>query len=409
MKNNKNNIDIDNILKNTNNDLKSILLFELSSKLKEKGFNVDIDTLKDMNVKQIKEAKRETIETVSLLDKLNKGKNYIQGIIDSNIIILNYNYNKENYKAFKTRLLNKDKIDFFDETSNIKLNSPEKKIEYVKLALNYKMNLSEIQKDNLKAIAKNIETKELHHLIKDLKEERTLQRKESIIRTGLEKINIIVKNDKDNGNKHLYNQDYYDLIENPRISNQKIGIIKYAYFHNGIDLKEFSNDLQDDLFKSDAEQLKNYVDAFTKYKDDFLSKNEYEFAKKVINDYDINQKEIGECILPAIEKSKLSEKQIQECIYAGKNRDYGDTTKIVKLADTAKEFGFADNEISRIIENSAKEKTIKIEQEIDLINEYGYSKITNPEAMKKLEIKEIEILLKDTEKGKVLNNSTIEI
>ena len=156
---------------------------------------------------------------------------------------------------------------------------------------------------------------------KDLENKKEKSKKNSYIRKVLEeKSKKDIKKDEKNKEKYIYNSEYYDFIKDPRLSRNKIDAIKHAYFQNGINLDDFKKNLGNELYKCSKAQLENYVEVYTRWQDGFLDKQEFTFSKKLIHEEALPQEELKQDVLPIIEKSNLTERQIKECIDIGDGR-----------------------------------------------------------------------------------------
>ena len=149
-----------------------------------------------------------------------------------------------------------------------------------------------IENKKMSAILKGLPLQGIFLLQKELNSRKEQSKKNAYINNILKKKEELEKRknkDKtiDQKDKHLYNQEYYDFIKDPKLSRSKIDAIKHAYFQNGVNLKEFKENLGRELYKCSPEQLENYVQAYTRYKDNFLSREEFYFSKKLIKEEQI--------------------------------------------------------------------------------------------------------------------------
>lgn len=368
-------------------------LFEFSLELNKK--NIKINSYKEYNFFDNRKMLNNFLNNLlSNIEKLLTVKNYeiVENIINSNYFILcellpnEYKFDKNILNQI-TLIFNKKNIhqkykileQLFAIKNNPDFSVLEKKIEYPKIFLNDKYNIDNI----LKQLSVHQNFIIVNELNNKNKKQQTIY---------LRNISFKVEKIK---NAPIYNKEYYDFIDDRKLSNNKIDIIKYAYFQNGINLNELKKDLGNELYTCDSEQLQNYVDCYTKYLDGYLNKNEYEFSKNLIEDYSLPQKELAKDVLPIIENFNLTQKEIRECIDIGKNRNSGDTSKFLKFAIIAKENNYSDREIMILLKDSKEKPTYNIELKTEMIKEFDNSEITTILNLNKLQNKDMELILND--------------
>lgn len=369
--------------------------------------NNSISCLFILNEEQLNNAINNNLKAINKLKLQGKSNEFIQEFINNNYYIFyevlpdEVKENPELLKMLSIKYNEKsllEKTKWINELNKVSMGKGlldlQNKQRYLAICLE---DESLKQNKKLSQILKGLPAKDFVLLQKDLSKEKSKNKKKSYINRYLE-----CKN-KEEKEVHLYNKEYYDLINDKRLSMDKIDIIKHAYFQNGIDLNDFKKDLDTELYKCSREQLENYVETFTKYTDGYISKEEYFFSKKIIHNEDITQEEIKKDILPTIENYDLTERQINECIAIGSNRNKGDARTYIDLCIEAKEHNYSNFEINEILDDCKDKSTMIAHYKKEMIKEYGNDNLTSVENLNNYTEKEMVYLLKERELALELN------
>ena len=370
----------------------------------------------------------DNINSIIEMNKQGKSLEYIQSFLDSNFSIIYQSLNeviKEDKDLVKKISSNFAKANLIEKKQILrKMNSIKNKTTFTleDKQIILEMCLQDktlIQNKKLQLILKGLPMTNLMVFANDLNLKKTKQEQEAYLNkvseqkrrikereeASKEKTKEKIKENKVENKKesHLYNQEYYDFIKDEKLSRDKIDIIKYAYFQNGVNLEDFKKDLGEDLYKCDRDQLENYVNVYTRFQDGYLSKEEYFFSKRIIEDDHITQEEIKKDVLPVIEKYDLTEKQIIECVDIGATRSKGDCRKFLDLAVEAKERNYSNFEINELIDDSRDKPTSNVELKREMIHIYGKCNITEVDKLNDYTEKQMEVILAERDLALELN------
>lgn len=400
------------------NEQNRVMLESYCNRIYELGLSINDETFNlynELDFDSLKNILNNNIQSIESITKKGKSKDFIQGFLDSNFYTV-YEFlpsyikeDKELLKAIvdKFKLANTtNKLNIINMLSSLNSKkdfSLRDKEKILEICLN---EAAFIQNKKLQMVLKGVPLVGLVTLQNDLNKRKTKSEKEAYLnvkleekRKDLERLEIAKSIEKreelevSSKEYQIYNKEYYDFIKDEKLSNDKIDVIKYAYFQNGLNLDDLKNDLGNDLYSCNIDQLKNYVDTYTRFVDGYLTKNEYEFSKEIIEENHITQEEIKDVVLPTIEKYDLTERQIKECVDIGAHRQKGDCEKFIKLALTAKENKFSNFEINEIIDDSKEKNTRNAVFKKDLIKEYGKCNLTEIDKLNEYTDKQMEILL----------------
>ena len=387
-------LDIASILQLNNLQFQNIDFFNNKEINHKTLFNLKKNILKFVIKKDIEKEIKQNLINSNMLTILSKAQeNKAENLLNNN----NLNFILINCMKDFFKLTEEDKIFIinnlndkeFEKVRKIfelnSITSNENKMKITNIYLN-KDNNKLCEKDNNSYMVCFEKNKELSMKIAlNMEKEENNLKKQSLLRKELEKENKkeILNNTKKE--THLYNQQYYDFIEKHKFSMKQEDIIKIAYFRDGVDLDEFENIMSHDIENLDNEQLQNDLEFFVDYKNDYISKEDFNFIENVTFKGDISQKEIKEDVFPALKNKDLSKKELEECINSGLHSEYGKTSQIIDTAVSAHDFHYSDMQVFDLIRNAKHQSKETLYEEQLLIKELGNHKLKDINYLKDID------------------------
>ena len=273
----------------------------------------------------------------------------------------------------------------------ISIQNPEKKLELYNKYL---------EKEKLKSEEKffeEIERAKLYSLLKQMEDdENENERKARLNREKNAQNKKLLDLSTGKKKDSMYNKELDKIFDDDQISRKKQDMLKYAYYKKGIDVDELHKKLGYEFYNCSADKLENYIELWDQYQRNYISRDDFYYGKKEVFQGDISQEAIKETLIPALKEDILSHEQLDDCMDSSINRDSEFFSEVVKLAETAKERGYSEEEIETLIENAENQEISKVQEEIDLLKGKDVD-IVDVSKLKELSDDEIDYLYHKTD------------